>query len=230
MINEKNGSALNNNIVKKINFLNLALISFLVLGMELLIIAVETTIYGISINEYTYTMGCMHLVYTIIVWGFLICALINYSRKKCFYDIFKEKSMPSIKRILTVLVILIVMIIWKYIDWSGIKIIKEFEHNGLLKGILQHLYYFCETGLVTLIIVFGQKYGEIKFKNNKKMYNFPYGALLLAVTWGLAHILTKDILCGIESIIFSIFFGVTYLLLRKNTKLSYLFITLMFIL
>ena len=35
------------------------------------------------------------------------------------------------------------------------------------------------------------------------------------LTWGLAHILTKDILCGIESIIFSIFFGVTYLLLRK---------------
>lgn len=81
-----------------------------------------------------------------------------------------------------------------------------------------------------IIIVFGQKYGEMKFKNNKKVYNFPWGALLLAVTWGLVHILTKDVLCGIESIMFSIVFGITYLLLRKNTKLTYLFITLMFIL
>lgn len=149
MINKKNSDTLNNNLIKKGKFLNLALMSFLGLGMEYLIIVVEIAIYGINIDEYTYTMGCMHLVYTIIVWGFLICALINYSRKKCFYDIFKENSKPSIKRIIAALVILIVMTIWQYIDWDGIKIIKEFDHNGLLKGILQHLYYFCETGLVT---------------------------------------------------------------------------------
>ena len=44
-----------------------------------------------------------------------------------------------------------------YIDWGGFKVVKEFYYNGVLKFIFQYIYYVFETGLFTLIIVFGQK-------------------------------------------------------------------------
>lgn len=158
----------------------MALISFLGLGMELVIIFLETMIYGIGMKEYTYTMNCMHLVYTILVWSAFIIGLIHYSKKKNNFDIFKYCNKPSLKGFVIVICILIIITIWQYIDWGGIKIIKEFQSKGLLEGVLQHIYYIFETGLVILIIIFGQKYGEGIFRNTR----IPYGGVLLAVTWG----------------------------------------------
>lgn len=215
---------------RKDTFLNLALLSFLGLGMEVVIIVLETIIYGINTDEYTYSMSCMHLIYTILVWTAFIVGLIKYSKRKYSYDIMKNCTKPSSKQIAAALGILIVMTIWQYIDWNGIKIIKEFEHNGMLKGILQHIYYFFEIGLVTLIIIFGQKYGENRFKVNIRKSLIPWGGLLLMITWGAVHMLTKDVMVGVEGMIWSLVFGITYLVLRKNTKLTYLFVTLMFIL
>lgn len=216
--------------LKKGTLLNLALISFLGLGMEIVVIVLETTIYGINVDEYTYNMSCMHLVYTVLVWLAFILCLIKYSKNKCSFDILKNSSKPSVKQMAIVLGILVVLTIWQYIDWNGIKIIKEFQHNGMLKGILQHIYYFFETGLVTLIIIFGQRYGESRFNLKFQKDKIPWGGLLLMITWGAVHMLTKDIIVGAEGMVFSLFFGITYLILRKNTKLTYLFITLMFIL
>lgn len=77
-----------------------------------------------------------------------------------------------------------------------------------------------------MIIVFGQQFGEMQFKN--KM--IPWGGLLLTVTWGLAHIFTKDLATGIETVIISIAYGLIYLLMKKNIKWSYFFIALCFML
>ena len=81
--------------------------------------------------------------------------------------------------------------------------------------------------MVLLIIVFGQYAFEKWFKNDK----IPYGGILVALTWGLGHWFTKGSLgTGIYTAIGGFVFGSVYLLTRRNIKLSYLFLCIMFIL
>jgi hypothetical protein len=77
-----------------------------------------------------------------------------------------------------------------------------------------------------LIIVFGQKAFEIWFKKE----NFPYGAVLVALTWGLGHAVTKgDLLMGLYGVFSGFMFGAVYLLVNRNIKIAYLILLIMFI-
>ncbi len=92
---------------------------------------------------------------------------------------------------------------------------------------MQVLYYLVEMVMVLLIIVFGQYAFEKWFKNDK----IPYGGILVALTWGLGHWMSKGSLgTGIYTAVGGFFFGSTYLLTGRNIKLSYLFLCIMFIL
>lgn len=79
--------------------------------------------------------------------------------------------------------------------------------------------------LVTLILVFGQKAFEQWF--NK--VNIPYGGIILALTWGVAHFFTKDILTGIVTIISSLAFGSIYLLVNRDIRKNYPILWVMFV-
>lgn len=110
---------------------------------------------------------------------------------------------------------------------GNLKIIGEFRRNELIEFIFQNIYYIFEVGLVFLIIAFGQEFFEKLFNRNT---NVPYGGIVLALTWGLIHILTQsDIITGLVVMLFSVIYGIIYLLLNKNSKLTYLAILLAFI-
>lgn len=122
---------------------------------------------------------------------------------------------------------IIISTIISYISWNGFKPTKEFINLGLIKFIFQYLYYFIETCMFTGIIIFGQLSCEKWFKNS----NIPYGGILCALTWGLAHIATKgNIVTGIVSIFLGFMFGATYLILKRNALKTVLVLFLMFIL
>lgn len=120
----------------------------------------------------------------------------------------------------------IISIIITTILCGGLKLIKEFYSNGIIIWILQNIYYLFEAGLILLVIVFGQKYGELKFKKD----NIPWGGIFLAITWGLVHILTQGFATGVYAFVMSIMYGLIFILLSKNSRLSYLIITIIFIL
>lgn len=124
-----------------------------------------------------------------------------------------------------VIVFIIMSLVISCIDWNGSKVWKEFHYNGLLKFIFQYIYYTFEVMLVTLILVFGQKAFEQWF--NK--VNIPYGGIILALTWGVAHFFTKDILTGIVTIISSLAFGSIYLLVNRDIRKTYPILWLMFV-
>lgn len=48
-------------------------------------------------------------------------------------------------------------LIISYIDCNGLKVVKEFKYNGLIKFIFQYIYYTFEVMLVALILIFSQK-------------------------------------------------------------------------
>lgn len=209
-------------------FLLLALLAFAGLGLEMLTaFLIEPLIYGHSLDEFTTTQNITHWITICVVWGVSAFLLLFFAKKKMDFDIFISRDNIKILNWILCFAVLTISIIISIIDWNGLKPVKEFIYNGWLKFIFQYIYYVFETVLVLLIVVFGQASGEKLFKSNK----IPYGGILAGLTWGLVHMLTKgDIIVGLWSFALSILFGIVYLLAKKNVRIAFPFILLMFIL
>ncbi len=220
-----------------LDFLSYGLEIFAFIGFELLLTyGLEFHIYGYdSIKDYTPWQTILHWVLTCIVWLLGAWYVVRECAMKSGVDLIKnlkEKSLIRGAKEMSLLqwglLILgtVLCLISTWIDWGGSKVAKELASRGALFP-LQYLYYFVEVIMVLLIIVFGQYAFEKWFKNDK----IPYGGILVALTWGLGHWLTKgSIWVGIYTAIGGFVFGGAYLLTRRNLKLSYLFLCIMFIL
>ncbi len=208
-------------------FLILALLAFSGLGMELALgFGVEPLLFGKSFAEYTVWENVLHWVVTCIVWFAVAYALVKFSQKRGF-DFLAQKERLNGYNWSTAAVLLVISIAASLWDWNGIKIIKEYEYNGLIKFIFQYIYYIMETVLVLLIIIFGQHAGELWFKH----HHVPWGGVLVALTWGLVHMLTKnDLQAGLLSAGSGLLFGIAYLAVRRNVYIAYPLILLMFVL
>ena len=77
-----------------------------------------------------------------------------------------------------------------------------------------------------MILVFSQKAFEEWFKNP----NIPYGGIIVALTWGIGHFFTKDVLTGIITMISGLAFGSVYLLVNRDIKKAYIILWLIFVL
>ena len=212
-------------------FLEYALIAFAGLGLELLLwFVLEPALYGCPSNEWSAFQSISHWILTCICWGLVFFFLTKAAKKEGGYDLFapQEKCRPWQWAVVAVLFVL--MLVYSWYDWNGSKVVKEFRYNGWLKFIFQYLYYVFETGLVYMIIAFGQKAFEAWFhQGNRTM--IPYGGLLAGLTWGLAHILTKGSLTGgLALLIVSVFYGLTWLLLNRDIRKAFPVLFLMFVL
>lgn len=117
-------------------------------------------------------------------------------------------------------------LIVSYINWNGFKAVKEYNNLGLLKFVFQYVYYLFETMLVSLILIFSQKGFEEWFHKT----NIPYGGIILALTWGIGHLFSKDLLTAILCITISLAYGSIYLLTNRDFGKTYFVLSIMFIL
>lgn len=208
-------------------YLGLALWAFAGLGAEaLLAFGLEPVLYGCSMEQWSTWQVVAHWVLTCIVWGLVITALVKGAKKKLDFDIFKRGEPMSGVRWMLVGACLVFSLMVSYLDWKGFKVVREFRANGWVKFVFQYIYYAFETGLVTLIIVFGQRAFECWFGSEK----IPYGGILAALTWGMAHILTKgSVLVGLVSALSGFLFGVSYLLAGRDIRRTYWIVLVMFV-
>lgn len=209
-------------------YLSLGLYAFLGLGLEVILaLLIEPLIFKGPINEYSTDQIIGHWIITIILWGIMALILIKISREKYGFNCWDyTDNMGKRDWIIALILILFSVVISSYL-WKGLKLYKELYNLGLLKFIFQYIYYLMETVLVLLIIVFGQKAGELRFSKE----NFPWGGILLGLTWGLVHALTKgQLIIGLYGILSGILYGVIYLLTKKNVRIAYPLIACMFIL
>lgn len=202
-----------------IDYLGYALYAFGALGLEILLIIIEKNIFGYSNNKWTTTQNILHWVITCVLWGIVSYVLYKKLPKE-------NNSINNIKWHIAG-IIFIIGIVYTTLSWKGFKPVIEFFSNGTLKFLVQYIYYGFEGILITLIIALGQKAFELWFENNK---NIPFGGILLALTWGAVHFLTQGNSTGIYSCVLSILYGLTYLSLNRNFKISYIAITLIFML
>lgn len=169
----------------------------------------------------------LHWVLICVIWGILSSLLRKKAKKSYEFDLFKFNKNLRLKNYLICLGILAICITMNMLSWNGFKLIEEFQNNGTIQFLFQHLYYVFEIFLVFLIIAFGQESGERYFKSIK----IPWGGILVGLTWGLSHILTRgDLMSGLFTALFGALFGVIYLAAEKNPYVSYTIILLGFVL
>lgn len=210
-----------------INYIILGIAVFLCFGLELcLAYFIEPVIYGVSISQWTEWQNILHWIMTCILWGMGSFAIVRFAKVRYEFDLFQKGNKMNMQQWLVVIVFVIASLLISYLDWNGSKIIKEFYINGCVKFIFQYMYYIFETFLFMLILIFGQKAFEKWFIKT----NIPYGGIVLAVTWGAGHFITKDILTGIVTVIMSLAFGSIYLLVNRDIRKAYPILFIMFVL
>ncbi len=214
----------------------LAMYAFGGLGIEVLYAFwLEPMIYGHEMNQFTTSQSLLHWTVTCITWLIVIFLILRYAKNKLDFDIRNNQGrVKPIGWIVSILVILFITII-NCVDTGtvqNLKIVREFGNLGPLKFVFQHLYYLVEIGLVTLILVFGQIAMEKWFKKIAgSKENIPYGGIVVGLTWGLVHWLTKSSwLMGVEGLALGFLFGSIYLLLSRDIRKTYVVLAIAFIL
>ena len=204
-----------------------AMLAFAGLGMEVVLaFFLEPLLYQAPMQSWTDLQNILHWIITCAVWGLLSWGIVRFARKQYGFNLFERKNKPAAWQWAVVAVLVIASLVWSCLDWNGMKVVREFNANGLLKFVFQYFYYCFEVALVLLIIVFGQESFE-KFFHNRCI---PYGGLLAAATWGIAHFITKGSSTGIGTMISALAFGCVYLLVNRDIRKAYPIIWIMFVL
>lgn len=204
---------------KIMDYLGYTLYAFGGLGIEILLMMLETNLWETSNNQWTISQNITHWTITCLIWGVLAFLLLK--------QVPKRRSKIKKLNVYITSIIVLVAICYTTFVWNGFKPFIEFSNNGLVKFIIQYVYYACESMLILLIIVFGQMFFE-KIVGRKS--NFPAGSIILVLTWGLIHILTQGLSTGIYASIQACLYGIVYLTLDRNFIFSYMAIALMFML
>ena len=210
------------------DFLCYALYAFAGLGLEFVLIGVvEPLLFGkINANDYSTSQRIIHWILTSVCWGITAGLLIKASKNKSGFNVLSCDAVKK-KNIILSTAAVAVCIILNFFDWKTLKIIGEFKSKEPIIFIFQYVYYIFEVILVFLIVAFGQKFAEDLLK---KKSNIPFGGIVLCCTWGTIHILSKgSIYTGIGVMVFALIYGIIYILLNRNAKLSYIAMLLAFI-
>ncbi|MFG6355642.1 MAG: hypothetical protein K1W26_02285 [Acetatifactor sp.] len=210
------------------DYLWLALTAFGGLGLEAVYaFALEPMIYGCEMRNWNTWQTLLHWMVTCVTWGFVAWYTIRKAKRDCGFDLFKKGGSVRLWQWIAAIGCAAICLASTYIDWQGSKLLIEFMQLGALKFVFQYIYYLFEVVLFMLIIVYGQKAFEVWFRKA----NIPYGGIVVALTWGMAHWFTKGTLAaGLYSAFGGFCFGAMYLLLNRDIKRTYAALCVMFIL
>lgn len=221
----------------KSNYLGFTLAAFASLLLEFLALAAEAFFYGnADFREWSLGQTLLHWTATCVLWGFA-AYLLYLGAKKRGFDLLAIKEKPTIRNLGIVFLGLCFCIVVSFISWDFVfKPIAEwnskrntFGSGGAVAFMFQYLYYLVESVLILLVVCFGQKFGEtvFRFKNTALI---PWGGFICGLTWGLGHVFSQNLATGLQLWLITVFYGIAYILLRKNVKYTYVAIALMFIL
>lgn len=209
------------------DYLYLSLYAFAGIGLELVLIGVTEFLFGVALENYTVFQHIIHWIVICIIWLLAGMFLINLSKKKYGFDLWEHKSKLKGWQYIGIVLCLVISIGSHYVSWEGFKPFLEFERLGTLKFVFQYIYYLFEAFLISLIVIFGQKACEKWFRNE----SVPYGGIVLAVTWGLMHIVSKgSVAVGLLTAFGGFLYGSAYLIAGKDYRKALPLMCLMFVL
>lgn len=193
----------------------------------------EPCIFHVSMEEYTAAQTIFHWVLTSISWICVAMIILQAAKMKLQFVLSgkeRGRELLSNTRILCILglaVCVVYSLVSTYLAWDGSKLLQELRSLGVLQWIFQYMYYAFETFMFFLIIVFAQNAFEKWFGHKK----FPYGGIIVALTWGLGHVVSKGSMAtGCLLAISGFVYGIIYLLTGRKAKWSYLLLFICFVL
>ena len=208
------------------DYLSLGLYAFAGLGMEVLYAyLLEPVLYGAPMQDWSNMQIILHWILTCITWGIFAFILIRKSGKKYDFPLLEKRDPIKLWQLGVCALFILLAFIGDYIAWDGFKVYLEYVNKGFILFAFQYIYYAFETMLFLLIIVFGQKACEVWFHQEK----IPYGGIICGLTWGLAHIFTKNLLTGLLGIALGFAMGSVYLLVNRDLKEACFVLFLMFV-
>lgn len=209
------------------DYLYIALYAFAGIGLELVLVGVTEPLFGVTVKTYTNLQHIIHWVVICFTWLLVGIFLINLASRRYDFNLLENKSKLKVWQYIGVIICLIVSIAAHYVDWEGFKPLLEFQRLGMLKFVFQYIYYLFEVFLISLIVIFGQKACEKWFKNEA----IPYGGIILALTWGLMHIVSKgSVAVGLLSAFGGFLYGAAYLVVGKDYRKALPLMYFMFVL
>ena len=208
------------------NLIILAIISFLGMLLDLLLDWIEGKIYGVDdlLQLYTSEQMIRHWQIIILVWIVVSLTVIILSKRKCQYDVFKPQRNSRIWQMVCGIALPLLFVVVLSFIMGGYGLIRNYKtlpHNTF---VYQYIYYIFEMLLSGLIICLSQKvFDNVK----KKDCQMPWGGVILGLSWGLCHILTKNFAVGLFSFVLAIVFGLIHNWLGKDLKWTWpvLFLT-----
>lgn len=210
-------------------FFELTMYAFLALGMEVVIVAIESLV---GIDMYTTNGYIIHLAALSISWLFFSIILYKSAKRKYNFDALSYKGELQNEKLLPIILIsLLIICLSSYVN-GGVKIMSEYReimiyyNQGLIVFAFNLLTYLGKGCVIVLLIAFGQKLGE-DISSNLRV---PYGGGILACAWGIINIITGSLYSGLYTFIVALGFGMIYILLRKNLRLVYPLIFILLIL
>lgn len=219
--------------VKWTNYLWLSLLSFGAFMLEYFsIFIIELMLLNIDVSNYTANQRSVHCIIMAFMWAVVIAVLLLFSQKYFHFPAKENKEDKfCLKNWIITFVCLFGCKILTFIDWHTLKVVGEVQGKNTYQFCAQYLYYAFEVMLVVLIITYGQKAIETLLKKESLI---PFGGIILAVTWGAFHFVSRgvglEIWNGISTMIFSILSGAMYLRLNRKCLYSYLFIAVGYLL
>lgn len=213
--------------VKGADFLYLALYAAAGFGLELVLAGWIEPMLGITIGEMTAVQSIVHWLIMCVLWGCIGIVLMRVSKNKYGFAVTEERAELKLPQYLGIVICIGVSLWFHYLDWHGFKPVLEWEKPGTLKFVFQYIYYAFETFLFSLIIIFGQKACEMRFKKT----DVPYGGIVLALTWGIGHVLSKgSVSAGIAAALAGFLFGAAYLTVGRDYRRTLPLLYVMFVL
>ena len=221
------------NGIKWTGYLYMSLLSFSAFLLEYVsIFVIEGFFLHVDIWNYTPYQRSIHCIIMAVLWAAVIGSILLFSRRR--YD-FPVKNLDtekiSSRDWIAAFLCLAACKVMTFIDWHTWKIIGEAKGKSVFSFLTQYLYYIFEVGLVLLIIMFGQKAAETGLKRESRI---PFGGIILALTWGVFHFVSRgvglEIWNGISCMLFSVLGGIMYLKMRTRCLYSYLLLAVGYLL
>lgn len=193
---------------------------------EYIILQCEQFIYQKEYHKFSITEHIGHWSLICFVWGIVIAVLFYIALRVYNFNLTQRTNKPSAIGCVVAACLLYISSSAKFFLLNGWKIVLDFTSSGWFLFIFQYVYYLFEVLLIVLVIIFSQEAGKRVFGTDK----IPWGGILLALTWGLSHIITQgDIYIGLIYTALSVLFGVAYTAVNKNIYIFYPLAILMFL-
>lgn len=214
-------------------YLWMSLLSFAAFMLELFsIFVIERVFLHVDAGNYTPGQRSVHSVITACLWAVFILSMLYYSRRRYQFPGKAEDTgrIPPGDWAAALLALAGCKAL-TFIDWHTLKIIGESRGQDMSRIVTQYIYYMFEAGLVLLIILYGQKAAEVLLKRES---GIPFGGIVLALTWGSFHFISRgvglELWNGISCMIFSVLSGFMYLKVKRRPAYSYLLIAVGYLL